>query len=224
MTFSIVARCPRTRRFAVAVSSSFPAAAAHGAFVRAGIGAVATQHLTDPSLGAKALDLLAQGMLPLAVLAELRKTVPQVEYRQLILIDRTGNTAGFSGKEVWGVSGMARGTDVVSAGSMLANAQVPEMMAKAFEAMPHADLGDRIVAAMEAGLDTGGEAGALRSAGLLIVDKESWAVADLRIDWHDNPIGELAALWRLWRQQQDAFITRALDPASVPRHDAPEDE
>jgi len=215
MTFSIVARCARTRRFAVATASSLPAAAAHCAHVRAGVGAVATQNLTDPALGTKALDLMAQGMLPVAVLAQLRKIAPQIEYRQLILIDRTGNTASFSGKETLGVNGMARGTDAVAAGSMLGNAQVPDAMVKAFEAMPQADIGDRIVAAMEAGLDAG-SAAALRSAGMLIVDKESWPMADLRVDWHDNPIGELAALWRLWRLQQDAFIARALDPATAP--------
>ncbi len=118
---------------------------------------------------------------------------------------------------------MARGTDVVSAGNMLASPQVPDAVVKAFEAMPQADLGDRIVAAMEAGLEAGGEAGPVHSAGMLIVDKVSWAVADLRIDWQERPVEALAELWRLWQPQMADYVTRALDPRGAPSYGVPGD-
>ena len=79
------------------------------------------------------------------------------------------------------------------------------------------------MAAMQAGLAGGGEAGPLRSAGLLIVDKEPWPMADLRVDWHDEPIAELARLWALWKPQIADYVRRALDPASAPSYGVPGD-
>ncbi len=74
---------------------------------------------------------------------------------------------------------------------------------------------------MQAGLTAGGEAGPVRSAGLLLADKVPWPVADLRVDWHDDPIGELARLWELWKPQLDAYVTRALDPDAAPSYGVP---
>ena len=74
---------------------------------------------------------------------------------------------------------------------------------------------------MQAGLAAGGEAGPVRSAGLLMVDRVPWPVADLRVDWHDAPIAELAQLWALWQPQLDAYVTRALDPDAAPSYGVP---
>ncbi len=64
----------------------------------------------------------------------------------------------------------------------------------------------------------------MRSAGLLIVDAVSWPVADLRVDWHDEPIHELAGLWTIWKPQLDAYVARALDPTQAPSYGVPGDE
>ncbi|TNF58782.1 MAG: DUF1028 domain-containing protein, partial [Rhodobacteraceae bacterium] len=86
-------------------------------------------------------------------------------------------------------------------------------------------LGDRLVAALRAGLAAGGEAGPVRSAGLLIVREVAWPVADLRVDWTEgDPIGELAALWALWKPQMRDYVTRALDPTAAPSYGVPGDE
>jgi uncharacterized Ntn-hydrolase superfamily protein len=94
-------------------------------------------------------------------------------------------------------------------------------MVRAFEAGAGAHLGDRMVAALAAGLEAGGEAGPVHSAGLLLADRVEWAVADLRVDWDDDPVARLAALWRLWKPQMDAYVTRALHPDAAPSYGVP---
>ena len=224
MTFSIAARCASTGRFAVAVASSSPAVAARCAFARAGVGAVTTQNITDPRLGPQCLELMALGADAEQSCMVLRQCAPHVEYRQLTMIDRLGRTAAFSGKLVLGVHAEAHGQDVVSAGNLLANPEVPGAIVAAFEASgSRTDLGQRVVDAMAAGLAAGGEAGPIRSCGMVMVDAVAWPVADLRIDWHDTPLEALAGLWELWRPQLAPYVTRALDPTSAPSYGVPGD-
>ena len=224
MTFSVAARCASTGRFAVAVASSSPAVAARCAFARAGVGAVTTQNITDPRLGPQGLDLMALGADAEQVCAILRQAAPHIEYRQLTMIDRRGNTACFSGTRVLGIHAMAQGRDVVSAGNLLANTEVPAAIVAAFEASGvTVDLGQRVVDAMAAGLAAGGEAGPIRSCGMVMVDAVVWNVADLRVDWHNAPLEELARLWTVWQPQQAAYVTRALDPTSAPSYGVPGD-
>lgn len=224
MTFSLVARCARTGMFGMAVSSSSPAVAARCAHARARVGAVATQNITDPTLGPKGLDILASGAGAAEAMAQLKAVAAHVEYRQLMLIDADGATAVHSGRFTLGVHGHAQGRDVASAGNLLSHAGVPAAVVAAFEALPDHELGDRLVAAMQAGLAAGGEAGPVRSAGLLIVDAVAWPVADLRVDWTEgDPIAELAALWGLWKPQMRDYVTRALDPSTAPAYGVPGD-
>ncbi|MFK8250832.1 DUF1028 domain-containing protein [Ancylobacter terrae] len=225
MTFSISARCARTGLFGIAVSSSSPAVAARCAHARAGVGVVATQNITDPTLGPRGLDLMASGLSASEALERLRAVASHFDYRQVVLVDREGRAAAHSGARTLGLHGVELAPDVAAAGNLLASADVPASMVKAFQASPDAHLGDRILAAMQAALDAGGEEGPVHSIGMLIVDKVAWPVADLRIDWTEgDPIGELAALWRLWRPQMDAYVTRALDPSSAPSYGVPGDE
>jgi uncharacterized Ntn-hydrolase superfamily protein len=225
MTLSIAARCARTGRFAVVVASSSPAVAARCAHARAGVGAVTTQNITDPRLGPQGLDLMALGADAEQVCVVLRQTAPHVDYRQFTMIDRFGRTAGFSGPRVLGVHALAHGQDVVSAGNLLANPGVPAAIVAAFGASEaDADLGERVIGAMTAGLDAGGEAGPIHSCGLVMVDHVAWPVADLRVDWHDAPLDELARLWAVWHPQLADYVTRALDPSSAPSYGVPGDE
>jgi uncharacterized Ntn-hydrolase superfamily protein len=225
MTFSIAARCASTGRFAAAVASSSQAVAARCVFARAGVGAVTTQNITDPRLGPQGLDLMALGADAVEVCTILQRVAPHIEYRQLTMIDRHGKTAGFSGERVLGVHAMAQGVDVVSAGNLLANTGVPGAIVAAFEASGTGiDLGQRVIDAMLAGLAAGGEAGPIRSCGMVMVDAVAWPVADLRVDWHDAPLDELARIWTVWRPQLASYVTRALDPSSAPSYGVPGDK
>jgi uncharacterized Ntn-hydrolase superfamily protein len=224
MTFSISARCARTGEFGIAVSSSSPAVAARCAHARAGAGAVATQNITDPTLGPIGLDLLAAGLSAVAAMERLKALALHVEYRQLALVDRAGETAAFSGNRTLGVHRTAQAPNVVAAGNLLKSPDVPAAMLAVFQAAPDQPLGARLLAAMRAAVAAGGEEGPVHSAGMLVVRDVAWPVADLRVDWHEtDPIGALVDLWALWAPQMDAYVARALNPASAPAYGVPGD-
>jgi uncharacterized Ntn-hydrolase superfamily protein len=223
VTFSISAYCAETKRLAIAIASSSPAVGARCAHLRAGVGAVASQNITDPRLGPRALDLMALGVPPRDIVHVFRDTLPEIEYRQLAIVNTAGKTACFSGKHSLGTHGAMEGRFAVAAGNLLATPEVPQAMLRKFEHSAHADLGDRMVQAMKAGLDAGGEAGPVHSAALVMVGEVPWPITDLRVDWHDDPIGELARLWELWRPQMQDYVTRALDPRSAPSFGVPGD-
>lgn len=224
MTFSVSGRCERTGMFGIAVSSSSPSVAARCAHVRAGVGAVSTQNVTDPRLGPKGLDLMASGLSAEAALERLVAEAPSIEYRQLALVDASGGTASYSGAKTLGTHATARGDNVVAAGNMLTTTDIPRKMVEAFEAEKDQHLGDRLISAMRAALAAGGEEGPVHSMGFVMVDKVSWNVADLRIDWTEgDPIEECAALWERWRGEMDAYVTRALNPSGAPSYGVPGD-
>lgn len=224
MTFSIAARCAETGAFALAVSSSSPAVAARCAHARAGVGAIASQNITDPSLGPRGLDLMQQGASAPEAIARLAERAPHAEYRQLAAVDTEGRTAHFSGAKTLGLHAAASGDNVVAAGNLLANETVPQVMVEAFLAS-EGHIAARALVAMRAALEAGGEEGSVHSAGLVVVDRVSWPVTDLRVDWHDeDPIGELSRLWKLWAPQEEAYVTRALDPDKAPNYGVPGDE
>ncbi|MDE8344742.1 MAG: DUF1028 domain-containing protein [Acidocella sp.] len=224
MTFSVAARCERTGQFAVAVASSSPAVAARCAHAQAELGAVTTQNITDPRLGPTALKLMARGLDAEAACARLQIEASFPAYRQFILIDKQGNTAAFSGARSLGIYGHAQGRDVVSAGNLLSRPDIPDAIIASFMTSDAASqLGARVLLAMRAGLLAGGEAGPIRSAGLILVDREAWPLADLRVDWHDTPLNELIALWALWEPQMHDYVIRAIDPSSAPTFGVPGD-
>ncbi|MCM2477677.1 DUF1028 domain-containing protein [Rhizobium sp. CG5] len=225
MTFSIVARCAQTGQFGVAISSSSPAVAARCAWARAGIGAVATQNVTNPALGPRMLDELTKGAGASEAVATSRLSDEFPGYRQLLAVDAHGGTAIHSGPNALGTWTSAVGHQCVAAGNLLANEGVPKAMIEAFEANSGA-LGDRLIAALNAAVHAGGEAGPVRSAGLLIVDKETWPYAELRIDWLDEgcPIAAVARAWEIYKPQAQDYVTRALNPLAAPSYGVPGDE
>lgn len=207
--------------FGVATSSSSPAVAARCAYARAGVGAVTSQNITDPALGPRALDLMALGASAARAIEVLRESAPHMDYRQVLLVDAAGRAAVHSGPRTLGVWAAATRQDVACGGNMLANVGVPDAMADAFLASS-GHLGDRLLLALRAGLGAGGEAGAVHSAGLRLVDTVPWPVADLRVDWtEDGPIAALDALWARYRPQMDDYVTRALDPGAAPGFGVP---
>jgi len=205
------------------ISASAPAVAARCAPVRAGVGAVASQNITDPALGPLLLDALAKGMSADQALQAVTKDRQHIDYRQLLVIDASGHTAIHSGKQVLGIWGEAQGKDCASGGNLLANPGIPAAMIAGFETSS-GHLGDRLIAALKASLAAGGEAGPVHSAGLKIADKLDWPLADLRIDWSDTPIEALETAWEIYRPQMAAYVQRAQDPTEAPSYGVPGDE
>ncbi len=222
MTFSIVARSHDGAQFGVAIASSSPAVAARCAHARAQVGAVASQNITDPVLGHRTLDALARGRAADQALRDALATTAYGAYRQLLVVGPTGAPQIHSGAFALGVVGEATGIDCASAGNLLANAEVPATMVAAFEGAAGA-LPVRLLVALRAGLDAGGEAGPVHSAGLLVVRDVEWPIVDLRVDWSEDPIGGLEAAWAVYGPQVDDYVRRALNPVAAPRFGVPGD-
>jgi uncharacterized Ntn-hydrolase superfamily protein len=223
VTFSIVARSTDARTFGVAIASSSPAVAARCAHARAGVGAVATQNITDPALGPTILEALARGAHAQAALDRALSATPFGAYRQVLVVAREGAPAIHSGVHALGIVASAIGADAVSAGNLLAHPDVPAAMVAAFAEASGA-LGERLLQALRAGLAQGGEAGPIHSAGLLVVRELSWPIVDLRVDWsEDDPVAALASIWDIYSPQIEDYVRRAVNPAVAPSFGVPGD-
>jgi uncharacterized Ntn-hydrolase superfamily protein len=212
MTFSLLGRCVRTGMLGAAITTSSIGVGARCTFARAGVGAVLTQHRTDPRLGPLALDLLARGFTAEQTLAAIVAATPHRDWRQLAVLDASGGTATFSGAHVRPEQGEARGTDGAAIANIVRTATIPAAMLAAFEHASDQPLADRLLAGLMAGQAAGGEFRPVVSAALLIVHQESFPYVDLRVDQHDEPIEELARLWAAYRPEADPYVMRAVDP------------
>ncbi|WP_315830717.1 DUF1028 domain-containing protein [Bradyrhizobium prioriisuperbiae] len=215
MTYSISARCPDTGAFGIAITSSSIAVAARCAWVGP-LGTVVSQNVTDPALGPTGHALLRQGLGSPAVLSNLLLATPSPEWRQVGVIDRYGRVSWHSGAQALALSAVAEGAGCLALGNLLANTDVPGVMIKRFEATAGQVLAERLLSALEAGLAAGGETDDEHGAGLHVAHQFDWPVVDLRVDWHDEPITELRALWERYRPQQKDYIARALNPGAAP--------
>lgn len=224
MTFSLVARCSDTGMFGVAISSSSPAVAARCSYARAGVGAVASQNITDPRLGPLVLDAMAHGLGASEALLRVMRSHAHQDFRQVLVVDQVGSSQVHSGKKALGHWSSATGPNVASGGNLLENTGVPQSIVDAFIGST-GHLGDRLISAMQAGLAAGGEAGPVHSAGMLLVDKVSWPVADLRCDWTEQcPIQSIASLWDIYKPQLNDYVQRALNPGEAPSYGVPGDD
>jgi uncharacterized Ntn-hydrolase superfamily protein len=203
-TFSIVARDPETGELGVAVQSKFIAVGAVVPWAKAGVGAIATQSYANTTYGPRGLELLAKGAAPEDVLKELTSDDPLRERRQAGIVDAKGKSATFTGKECMAWAGGAAEENVCVQGNILAGEAVTAGMLKAFKESK-GDLGDRLIAALGAGQDAGGDSRGKQSAALLIV-REGWGYGgfndryrDLRVDDHPEPIAELKRVYDLHR-------------------------
>jgi uncharacterized Ntn-hydrolase superfamily protein len=215
MTFSLAGRCERTGAVGAVIASASMAVAARCLAVRAGVGAVCSQSTTDPRLREALLEEMASGLAAGDALAALVGRTPDITYRQLAAVDAGGRSASYSGELALGEAVHVCAPGAAAAGNLLADPGVPAAMLAAFVDRADDSLGDRLVAALTSGLAAGGEVSPVRSAGILIAGSEPWPVTDLRVDWHDDPVGELAALWTLWRPQAEIYVGRALRPAEM---------
>jgi uncharacterized Ntn-hydrolase superfamily protein len=219
MTFSIVGRCERTGMVGVAIATSSICVGARCPWVRARVGAVATQNVTLPSIGPMVLDRIEQGADANTALAAVMAGPVDAGYRQVTVVDHRGRIAHLTGARTLGTHAVATGAGCIGAGNLLRTEQVPPAMVEAFAATPEAHLAARLIGALERGLAAGGEAGPVRSAALLVADEQPWPLVDLRIDWDErDPVAALRDLWTAYEPQMQDYVIRALDPGSAPAY------
>ena len=212
MTFSIAGRCARTGMLGCVVTTSNMGVGSRCAWAEAGVGAALTQNRTDPRLGPIMLGHLRSGRVPEAIIKELETSDPNLHWRQLALIDKDGRGAFFTGAKITSIAKGRVGRDCVAAGNILRTTQVVDAMVESFEQNEAQPLAERLVRAIEAGLAAGGELKQLKSAGLLVVHKESFPFVDLRVDLSSRPLEELRFLWELYQPTADDYVVRAVDP------------
>lgn len=212
MTFSIAGRCARTGAFGMSISTSSIAVGSRCVFAKPGVGAVLTQHRTDPRLGPRGIELLRGGCTAREAIDALVASTPHIGWRQLAAIDAMGRTATHAGDRITSIHNEVNGKDCVAIGNIIASTEVPVAMARRFERDPAAALAERLMQALEAGLAAGGELKAVRSAALFVVHQQDFPLVDLRIDAADQPIAALRALWDEYTPWVDEFVVRALDP------------
>jgi uncharacterized Ntn-hydrolase superfamily protein len=215
MTFSLAGRCERTGAVGAVIASASMAVAARCVAVRAGVGAVCSQSTTDPRLRGALLEAMAGGLSAVDAVAVVTGRAEDIGYRQLAVVDAAGGSACYSGELALGEATDACAADAAAAGNLLADRGVPAAMLAAFTGRAGDSLGDRLIAALQAGLAAGGEVSPVRSAGLLVASSEPWPVTDLRVDWDDDPVGLLAGLWLRWQPQAEPYVRRALHPADM---------
>jgi uncharacterized Ntn-hydrolase superfamily protein len=216
MTFSVVGMCRQTGMFGAAVTTSSIGVGSRCPFARAGVGAVLTQHRTDPRLGPRGLELLAAGHSASQVMAALVQENPTIGWRQLAIIDTQGETAYYHGDRISSIHAAAQGNAVCAIGNILRSEDVPQAMVEAFGQEPEAHLAERLLRALEAGLEAGGELKQVKSAALVVVHEQPFPLVDLRVELDPQPLAELRFLWELYRPQLELYVRRAIDPDSVP--------
>lgn len=221
MTFSIAARCPRTGMLGVATSSKALSAGGLVPYCRAGVGAIASQSFVNPYLGIDGLTLLEQGLPAERALERLIQEDPGRDLRQLGIVDSKARVAAYTGARCIPWAGHLLGGGYVCLGNILVGEQVLTEMARAFEASIQEDLPERLMLALEAGQEAGGDRRGRQSAGLMVVYQEQYPWLDIRVDDHVDPVLELRRIFEIYKREEVPFLNmmaRRDDP--IPHWDA----
>lgn len=203
-TFSIVARDPATGELGVAVQSHWFSVGSIVTWAEAGIGAVATQSFVDPSYGKLGLDLMRAGRSAPDALKALLAGDDGREVRQVAMIDAEGRVAAHTGSKDIPAAGHIVGKNYSVQANLMLNDKVWPAMSRAFEATK-GDLAERMMAALDAAQEVGGDIRGKQSAALIVVTGKPtgkpWAdrVFDLRVDDSPDPLKELRRLVTLQR-------------------------
>jgi uncharacterized Ntn-hydrolase superfamily protein len=218
MTYGLIARCPRSGRLGLATASYSLAIGLNCSdTTRANTGASFTFGAPLPGNNALAMRLLAQGFTSSQVLKELIGNDPNSDYRQIGVVDREGKAAAFTGSRTLPWSGHRIGEGFVAFGDMLAGETVLNAIVERYAADPAAELEDRLLTALEAGRDAGGQAGSTgrlpeRSALVVVQGIFDYSDWDLRVDRDDNAIDKLRKTHEEFKLFAAYYIERARNP------------
>ncbi|MGQ0572439.1 MAG: DUF1028 domain-containing protein [Armatimonadota bacterium] len=205
-------RCSRTGKLGVGIATRAIAVSSRCPHVKASVGAVTTQAYTDPRLGYLAIRLLELGFSAEKVVEELVRSDPHNGVRQLGVVDRDGNTAAFTGGATLPWTGHLKESNVVALGNYLLGSHVVQAIFETFRATAREDLEERLLRAIEAGRDAGGQHEGQHSAGLLVYDRAEYPWIDLRVDEHHEPIGELRRVFEAYKPLREYFNLRPSNP------------
>ena len=201
-TYSIVAYDPDEQGWGVAVASKFLAAGAVVSWARAGVGAVATQAFAKIGFGPDGLALMADGLNAEETLERLLADDPQAADRQVGVVDAQGRAAAYTGTDCFDWAGHRIGEGYTCQGNILTGPETLEAMASAYESAS-GELADRLVMALLAGDDAGGDSRGKQCAAVLVVRPnggyggDTDRYLDLRVDDDPEPVKRLAQMVEL---------------------------
>jgi uncharacterized Ntn-hydrolase superfamily protein len=214
MTWSIVAHDPAIGAFAVAVATRAFAVGASCPFVRAGVGAVSTQSMTNRYLGPAVLDAMARGVPPEAAIEGALAGDEGRGLRQVHAVDRHGHSAAWTGRHCVEWCGSLAAPGISVAGNMLAGEPTVAATLQTWLASPELDMPERLMRAMEAGEAAGGDRRGRQSAAMVMVSTEDFPDLNLRVDDHPEPLRELRRLLGLWRSEGQPRLALAPSKAN----------
>jgi uncharacterized Ntn-hydrolase superfamily protein len=217
MTFSVAGLCPRTGEIGLALATSSMAAGARAMFLAPGCGAVFAQARSDPALGALGRARLEAGRSADETVADMLAAAPHRAWRQLGVLDAQGRAAHHTGEHCVAAKGAVSAPGALAIGNGLANDAVVPAILRGFQADPDRPLVERLIAALNAGLDAGGEPYPLRSAALQVSRPGiPFPVVDLRVDLAEHPLADLSRYWANYAPLLEGYLARAIDPANAP--------
>jgi uncharacterized Ntn-hydrolase superfamily protein len=221
MTYTVLGYCEETGRLGVGIATYSLAVGGKCPQVSSSLGAVSSQAFSNPRLARLSLKLLADGHSAESALAQVLSTDPFAEYRQIGLLDRNGRPAAHTGSKTRPWHGHRVGPGFAAFGNVLAGAPVVDAIAEAFLASKGAPLAERLVKALEAGRDAGGQTGGEghlpeRSSALLIHHRDDHPELDLRVDFHGHAVEELRRIYDEYKLYLPLYRMRAEDPPSAP--------
>jgi uncharacterized Ntn-hydrolase superfamily protein len=217
MTYSIIACCPRSGRLGVGTATFSIACGRRNESVRPNVGISKSQAFYDRATDPLVLNLLAQGFTPQYVMTTLAPADPDFEYRQIGILDRSGNVAVHTGSKIGQWAGHIVGSAYAAYGNGLAGPQVVEGIVSGFMAEPDAELEYRLLRAIEGGRDAGGQASngvprPERSAWIRVVDRLDFPEIDVRVDLHDKAVSGLRRVFEEFKRHEAAYREMSRDP------------
>ncbi|MCT8138093.1 DUF1028 domain-containing protein [Anaerobacillus sp. CMMVII] len=201
-TFSIVGFDPTTKELGIAVQSKFLGVGAVVPWAKAGVGAVATQSYANTTYGPKGLELMASGKTAQETINLLTDEDEDRALRQVGIVDANGNAATFTGDNCFDWAGGIAEEHFAAQGNILVSEETVKAMAETFKGTA-GTLAERLLAALDAAQEAGGDSRGKQSAALLIVKEEGGyggyndRAIDLRVDDHPDPIKELIRIYEL---------------------------
>lgn len=215
MTFTILGHCRKTGKVGFCQATSSVAVGWRCSDVVFGRGVLTVQGTGDSRQMQHAKQLLEAGNLPEQVIERLRSTDPYFQYRQIAVMDLDGKVAVNTGAKTRPWAGEIVGNDHVATGNVLVNEGVVRAMSDAFESSQDLELEERLMRAVEAGRDAGGQAEGQTSCALLVYEQHAFPIVNLRVDVALEPIAEMRKIFDWYKPLIPYYVKRTLDPSSV---------
>ena len=215
MTFSVLGYCAKTGKAGFCQATSTPAVGWRISDVVPGKGVVTVQAHGDYRQLQLAKSLMAMGHSPAKVLKELSESDKYFTHRQIAVLDFHGNSAVSTGAKARPWAGEIAGTDYVATGNVLVGEQVVRAMSDAFKASTKEELEERLMRAVEAGRDAGGQEEGQTSCARVVWERHEFPIVNLRVDVSAEPIAEMRKNFDWFKPLIEYYVSRTLDPTSV---------